>query len=120
MHDPTSTGAPHHSPTTCWLCSRRATGIGVGSFGWNGKGDPHFLCENCIPLIEHIRTTTNFDRYETDAIQATIGMAGPLIEKFGTDLSDWSEDQVTEFVAAIILGFGTSIRQQVRDLEVPY
>ncbi len=119
-HEPTSTGAPSYSPTTCWLCSRRATGVGVGSFGWDGKGDPHFLCENCIPLIEQIRATTSFDRYEKDAIQETIEMAAPFIERFGSDLGDWTEEQVTEFVAGIILGFGTSIRRQVRSQEVPF
>lgn len=119
-HSPTSSGPPHHTPTTCWCCGRRAFGIGIGEFGRRGDGDPKFLCEACIPLIEHIKAVVRFDEYEQNAIHATIEAVGPLIEKFGTDLAEWDADQVEEFVTAIILGFGHSIREQVREREIPF
>ena len=119
-HAPTSTGAPHHTPTTCWCCGRHAHGIGLKGFGRSGNDDPHWLCQQCILILEHIKAVTKWDLYEQRAISASVEAAGPLIEKFGTDLADWSEEQAEEFAATIILGFGDSIRKQVTDGEVPF
>lgn len=120
MHDPTSTGAPHHTPTTCWVCGRHATGIGLEGFGRNGDRDPHWLCQQCVPLIEQIRSTTRFDVYEERALDATIEAVGPLVERNGSDLAAWQYEQVREFVASVVLEFGNSIRGQVREGEVPF
>jgi hypothetical protein len=119
-HEPTSSGPPHHVPTTCYACGRRAHGIGFGTFGRDGKGDPHFLCENCIPLMAQIKATTRWDAFEQRALEATIEMVGPIIETNGPDLSEWTAEQVEEFVGAVILSFGTSIREQVRSGSVPF
>ena len=116
-HAPTSTGAPHHVPTTCFCCGRRATGIGFGDFA---KGDPHWLCQQCIPLLEQIRSARRFDVYENAAIDMTIETVGPLIESYGSDLSEWTESQVRQFIMEVILGFGDAIRTQVREQEVPF
>lgn len=89
-------------------------------FGWDGKGDPNFLCENCIPLMAQIKATTRWDVFEQNAIAATIDAVGPLVEEFGTDLSGWSEAQVEEFIGSVILSFGTAIREQVKTGSVPF
>lgn len=115
-HDPTSVG-PNFTPTTCWCCGRHATGIGIGQ---PSRGEPKWLCEFCIPLIAHIRAVKRFDVYEQRAVTYAIDNVGPLVEKFGVDLSEWSEEQRTEFATEIILGFGHSIREQVRMQEVPF
>ncbi len=121
-HAPTTAGGPLHTPTTCWLCSRRAEGIGIGQFpsDYRPNSDPKFLCLNCIPLAAQLRTTTKFDHYESNAIDATIEAVGPLIGEFGSDLAEWTPEQRVEFVTAVILGFGTSIREQIRTQEVPF
>lgn len=119
-HDPTSSGPPHHTPTVCYCCGRRAHGIGMEGFGWDGKRDPHWLCELCIPIMQQIKAVVRFDAYETRAIDATIEAVGALVGANGTDLGDWSEDQVREFVSEIILQFGHSIRKQIREQEVPF
>jgi len=119
-HTPTTNGPPLHKPTTCFCCGRHATGIGLEGFGWNGDGDPHYICQQCAPLIQQIKATMRFDVYEDNAVQAAIEAVGPLIERNGSDLADWSEQQVTEFVTSVILEFGSSIRKQVREGEVPF
>jgi hypothetical protein len=115
-HAPTSTGAPHHVPTTCFCCGRRATGIGFGDF----KTDPHWLCQQCIPLLEQIRSARRFDVYENSAIDMTIEAVGPSIEANGADLSEWTESQVRQFIVDVIMHFGDAIRTQVRTHEVPF
>ena len=117
-HAPTSTGAPHHIPTTCFCCGRRATGIGFGDLG-AGK-DPHWLCAQCIPLLEQIRSARRFDHYENAAIDMTIEAVGPSIEANGSDLGEWNESQVRQFVVDVIMHFGDAIRTQVREQEIPF
>ncbi len=116
-HAPTSSGPPHYTPTTCFCCGRRAHGIGLQGFN---KGDPFWLCELCIPIMEQIRAARNFDIYEDRAIDAAIEGVGGLIGEYGADLSEWSESQRRQFVKEIILGFGDSVRAQVKANEVPF
>lgn len=89
-------------------------------FGRDGTKDPHWLCENCIPLMAQIRATTRWDLFEQNAITATIESVGPLIGEFGTDLGEWTEPQIEEFIGAVILNFGTAIREQVKSGSVPF
>lgn len=119
-HTPTSSGPPSHTPTVCYCCGRRAHGIGMEGFGRDGKGDPHFLCELCIMIMDQIKSVRSFDIYENNAIDAAIEGVGPTIEAFGSDLGEWDEGQRRQFVMEIILGFGDSIRNQVKAGEVPF
>lgn len=119
-HTPTSTGKPNHTPTTCFVCGRRATSIGMEGFGWNGDHDPHWICEACIPLLQQIKAVRSWDVYEQNAIAAAVDGVGDMVERFGADLSAWSEEQAHEFAGSIILGFGDSIRKQVKESEVPF
>lgn len=117
-HEPTSSGPPHHTPTVCYCCGRRAAGIGIGTFG-RGQ-DPKWLCELCIPLLEQIRSAQRFDEYENAAIDMTIEAVGPSIEANGPDLSQWNESQVRQFVVDVIMSFGEAIRTQIREKAVPF
>jgi hypothetical protein len=121
-HAPTSSGPPLHVPTTCWCCGRRANGAGIGEFpsARHPKADPKFLCDLCIPLAAQIRASLKFDHYERAAIEAAIESVGPLIGEYGTDLAEWTDDQRKDFVTQIILFFGASIREQVKNKEVPF
>lgn len=119
-HAPTSSGPPNHTPTVCFCCGRRAHGIGIGDFGRDGKGDPKWLCQLCIPLIDQIRSAQRFDIYENNAIDMTIEAVGPSIEANGSDLGSWNESQVRQFVVDIVMGFGDAIRKQIRTKEVPF
>jgi len=116
MHDPT-VDPDSGSPTTCWCCGRHAVGVGVGQ---PSRGDPHYLCEHCLPLIAQIKATTKFDEYERVAIEQAVEALGPLIDQFGPDLSEWNEQQATALVVEAILAFGTAIRQQVKDRSLPF
>lgn len=119
-HDPTSSGPPHHLPMTCWCCGRRATGIGMDQFGRDQLGDPRWLCEMCVPLMEQIRAARHFDIYEDRAVDMAIDSVGPLIGEYGPDLSEWNESQRRQFVMEIVLGFGDAVRKQVREQAVPF
>lgn len=119
-HNPTSSGPPLHTPTTCWCCGRHATGIGMDGFGRDGRGDPRWLCDLCVPLMHQIRAARTFDTYEENAVTATILGVGDLVAEWGSDLAEWEEAQVRQFVTEIILGFGDAIREQVRSTEVPF
>lgn len=119
-HNPTSSGPPNHTPMTCWCCGRRATGIGMDQFGRDQLGDPRWLCELCVPLMEQIRAAQRFDVYENHAIDIAIETVGPRIEEYGADLGGWNESQVRQFVMEVIMAFGDGIRKQVRSGAVPF
>lgn len=110
---------PGFEPTTCYLCGRHASFQGVGSTS-KGDRDLHLLCDHCVPLARQIRATMKFDVYEENAVQDTIEGVGPLVMRFGPDITEWTAEQRTEFATQIILGFGTSIRRQVREQVVPF
>jgi hypothetical protein len=116
--EPTHTPLPEAIPTCCYLCGRRAGGGGIGSL--RKDGDFRFLCDECVMLAHQIRSIRNFDHYETLAVTETVGRVEPLIAANGTDLAEWTPEQAEEFVAAVVLGFGDSIRRLVREQEVPF
>jgi hypothetical protein len=116
-HEPTSIG-PNHTPATCYLCGRHAVGLGLGSA--RNSDDPRWLCALCAMLCDQIRAVSKFDTYEDNALGKAIDMVGHLVERNGSDLADWSERQVREFVTMLILSFGEAIREQVRTKEVPF
>lgn len=123
-HTPTFHG-PTHTPTTCFLCARHATGLGLGREK-NAKGyavgdDPRWLCELCALLAGQIRSVIKFDKYEDNAVEAVKDSAvAPLVERNGTDMAEWTDEQVTELIVEVVLGYGAAIREQVKNNEVPF
>lgn len=105
-----------HDPTTCWLCQRRACGLGIGN-----ERDPRWLCEECALLAEDIRRVKNFDAYETKALEDAGADGGAYLEGIHkTDLADLSEGEYSEFVMMVIKGFGDSLRRQIRERRAPF
>ena len=110
---------PNGNIGPCLVCGRHATGLGLGTTARDRK-DPRWLCEMCIPLVEHIRSIQKFDMYEHNAVTEAVEAVGPLVQRNGADLSQWDEEQVEEFAREIWLQCGASIRRQVKDKEVPF
>ena len=117
-HEPTHTPMPEMIPTCCFLCGRRANGLGIGRM--REHGDLRFVCDECGLLAAQIKAIRRFDHYEQLAVTEVVEKVGPMLEDFGTDLGNWTSEQAEAFVVAIILGFGDSIRTLVREREVPF
>ncbi len=117
------TFAPTHvenTPAVCHCCGRHAIGIGVGDPSAKRDNDPKYLCRECVQLIEQIRRVKRFDLYEKQALAGGVDAAGPLVDEFGADLGEWSEDQVLAFCGAIWRGCADRLREVVREGQVPF
>lgn len=115
---PSHAGAPSYTPACCFVCGRRAEGLGMG---FRSRGDdPKWLCEECIELGSIISKVKRFDVFEDRALSAVIEKVGPLVEQFGSDLGEWDMDQVEEFVASVVMGFGNCLRDEIKKSEAPF
>lgn len=102
-------------PTVCWCCGRHAHGIGVGDF----KTDPRWLCRECIPIIEYIRTAKRLDPYELRAIDHGVAAVGEYLDSIGKyDLSEMDEHDARMIVKAAWIGCAEGIRKELR--EAPF
>ena len=108
-----------HDPADCSVCGFHATGIGLGLASKNDK-DPRWLCVECIGIIEDLRKVRRMDPYELKARAGGMNAAGPMVAEFGTDLSEWDEEQVLMFCGAIWKGCATELRRLVRMGEAPW
>lgn len=100
-----------HDPTTCYVCTRHAIGIGVGSFK-----DPKWICHECALVIEDVVRVKNFDAYELKALDGAVDAVGEFIESIGgkTELSDYDELEQRMLCKAAITGFGNRLRSLIR------
>lgn len=104
-----------HDPTTC-ICSRHALGIGIAD-----RGKPiTWLCQECSLMIEDIKRMRRPSQYELKAREGGMEAAGPLVEEFGADLSEWTEEQVLRFCGAVWFGCADRLRQLVKNDEAPW
>ncbi|SFB52490.1 hypothetical protein SAMN03159496_04655 [Rhizobium sp. NFR07] len=103
------------TPAVCNCCGRHAIGIGIG----DGK-EPRYLCQECVILIEQLKRVRRFDPYELEARMGGMEAAGPLVDEFGSDLAEWSEEQVLIFCAAIWKGCADKLREVIRKGEAPF
>lgn len=108
----------NHTPADCHLCHRHAIGIGIGFTNRNDT-DPRWLCAECALIIEDIRRIKRMDAYELRARAGGMEAAGPLVEEFGADLGEWSEEQVLMFCGAIWEGCALELRRLIRT-EAPF
>lgn len=104
-------------PTTCFLCGRHASGIGIGK---PPKQDPHYICEQCWPMIEYARSIRSFNSYERAAVTRAVTAVGPFVERLGTDLGEWSEEDAEAFVRTIWEACGDELRAVIKEGEVPF
>ena len=102
-------------PTACLTCGRHAHGIGIGK----PKGDPHYLCPECMALLTKIKDVTNWNGYERAAVSYAIDAVGPFIEEHGPDMGEWDLETVEEFVRAVWSSCGDGVRVAV-DSGAPF
>lgn len=106
-----------NDPADCFVCKRRAVGIGAGNPG----GNPRWICSDCIPHLSEIRTVRNFDPYELTARRDAVDKVGSYLEQAGkTDLGDFTEEEALGLVTTVIHEFGESLRRQVAELRAPF
>lgn len=108
-----------HTPAVCGCCGKHAVGIGIGQFK-RGDEDPRYLCGECVLIAEYIKQVRNWDAYETQAVHGGVDAAGPLVEQFGTDLSEWDEGQVRQFCATVWRGCADRLRELIRNGSAPF
>lgn len=105
-----------NTPAVCFCCGRHATGAGIGG----PKGDPRYLCAECLLIAEQIKHVRRWDAYESQAVLGGMDAAGPLVEAFGSDLAEWDEGQVRQFIATVWRGCADRLRELVRSQEAPF
>lgn len=113
----TPTVDDNHNPTVCHCCGRRAIGIGMGA----GKGDPQYVCGECVLLVEELRKVRRMDIYEIAALDGGIDAAGEFIDAKGiTDLQYFDELDQRLFVKAIWMGCADRLRKLLREGSAPF
>ena len=108
-----------HDPANCNICGRHALGVGLEP---PRKGEePRYICAECLPILEYVRSVRRLDPYEIKAIEMAGEKAGALLDGWGkTDLADMDEDEWRQFCKAMCLGFGDSMRHLIRNQEAPF
>lgn len=118
MTTPAVTPTTNHDPADCHVCGRHATGIGIGFQGRDPN--PRWLCTECALILEHIRNVKRMDPYELRARAGGMEAAAPLIDEFGSDLSEWTEEQAMRLCGAIWKGCADELRRLIMDGEAPF
>ncbi|QKC99200.1 hypothetical protein [Mesorhizobium sp. NZP2298] len=108
-----------HDPAECSFCGDRAIGIGMGFTSPRDK-DPKFLCVDCSFMIDNIQRLKRPDAYKLKARAGGMDAAGPLVEEYGSDLGEWTEEQVLIFCGRIWDGCTKRLRQLVRSGDAPF
>lgn len=106
-------------PAECCFCGQRAIGVGAGFTSPKDK-DPRWLCLECSMMVDDIRRLRRPDAYKLKAREGGMDAAGPLVEEFGADLGEWSEEQVLMFCGAVWDGCSRRLRELVRDDAAPF
>lgn len=111
---------PVSSYHVCFLCRRRADGIGVQ----RTKNSPvRWICSECGPeAAKRVATMhRDFDLYEEKAVAATINHVGAYLARIGkTDLADMEMHEALDLIRTVINGFGDEVREQCSSLEAPF
>ena len=96
----------------CHFCqSRRAIGVGLDK-------PLRWLCAECAPLAEYIKTVRRFDPYEIKALDAVDERAGEYCAELGrTDMACMSEEERRLLWRRVVQGFGDEVRRLLRDGE---
>lgn len=101
-----------HDPDVC-LCGRQAIGIGFDK-------PLRWICQECVPIMEYVKSVRRPSAYELKAREGGMELAAPLVEEYGADLSQWTEEQVLTFVGACWRGTADRIRYLVKNDEAPW
>lgn len=116
---------PLNNPESCFICRRRAAGIGVSrrgnfrnlsTFGW--------LCEECGTALArkaYDMPDKEFDVFEQRAAVNAGSAAGAYLDQIGkTDLAQLSEAEWSVFCITMIRSFGEAIRAEVASGKPPF
>lgn len=107
---------PMEEPADCWLCHRHAEGLGVGT-----PQQPKWLCKECLVMADDIRRARRLDAFEVLALTDAGADGGAYLDSLGkTDLAELTEHEFRDFVRKVVLGFGASLRQQIREGRAPF
>lgn len=109
---------PFNNPEACFVCRRRACGLGTGKpgkFGW--------VCEECLPLAREAYKMADkaFDVFEQRAIELAGQKAGDYLDEIGkTDLAELDQTEWRLFLNTVIRSFGDGIRTEVESGKAPF
>lgn len=122
MHEPTHENG---TPSVCYCCGRHSVGVGIGTVKLRSdetwKGDPKFLCTECIMILEPLKQLRRLDPYEVDALDAGMDAVGDFLEQIGkTDFSEMDELEVRMLVKTAWMGCSDGIRTLVREQVPPF
>ena len=106
-----------HDPADCHVCGRRAIGVG---FSERRPEDNKYLCAECVPLLEYVKSVRRWDPYELKARHGGMEAAAPLVQEYGPDLSQWEEEQVLMFVGAVWRGCADEMRRLIKTDSAPF
>jgi hypothetical protein len=117
---------PYRDPADCWICRRRAIGVGIGppdDDKW--AKNPRWICIECTEIAREARNMRNMDPYELIARRDASDKAGAFLDTLAegegkSDLADLSEEEWLKFWDVGLKEFGASIRRQVQEGSAPF
>ncbi|MCO5077111.1 MULTISPECIES: DUF6511 domain-containing protein [unclassified Chelatococcus] len=72
-------------------------------------------------MADGIRSARRLDAFEVLALTDAGADGGAYLDGLGkTDLAELTEHEYREFVRKVVLGFGASLRQQIREKRAPF
>lgn len=113
-----ATAATHneHTPTTCYVCTRQAIGIGASP-----KPPYNWLCRECVVSIQDLSSIRRPSAYELMARKGGMEAAGDFLSSLGkTDLAEFEEEEALMLVGKIWDGCAKEMRRLVREGAVPF
>lgn len=110
---------PRDDPSACHFCGERASGVGVGFTSPRDK-DPKWVCVACSLMLEDFRRVRRIDPYSLKAREGGMEAAGAYIERYGADLSEYTEEQALMLCGAIWKGCADRLRALVRNGDAPF
>lgn len=109
-----------HDPTTCYVCTRHATGIGLGLSSPRDK-DPRWLCAECVLILEQVKNARRPSVYELKAREGGMEAAGDYLESLGkTDLAEFEEEEALMLVGRIWDGCAKRLRHLITTDSAPF
>jgi len=109
---------PFNNDQCCFICRRRADGIGTGTekkVGW--------LCNECKDLgpEAYKMSDRHFDEFEKRALAQAGEAAGGYLDSLGvTDLAKLQPEEWETFLQTVINTFGSAIRTEVQSGKAPF
>lgn len=109
--------AVNDTPATCYACGRHAHGLGIGN-----RREPKYLCEECLDILEHVKSVRRWTPYEYSALNGGIDAVAEFIDSIGgkTELSEFTEAERQGLVQAAWGGCANRLREVVKSGEVPF